>query len=155
MTSIAYQDSRPHQSNARASTVVSRQTNVDLATLHTATTIHMMGQEPYIPKMLRTMTGNVTAYVAPILPVAVITKLGQGLAVYTIADGAVVSSFHCPLTKSQLWERTLNSESISSKFWQSRKEKSPELFQYRSIGSRVLSQSHHHETPTATRVKGL
>lgn len=37
------------------------------------------------------MTGNGIVYVAPILPVAVITKLGQGLAMDTIVDGVLVS----------------------------------------------------------------
>lgn len=36
--------------------------------------MQMATNEPYMPKMLRTMTGNGTAYVAPILPVAVMTK---------------------------------------------------------------------------------
>lgn len=35
----------------------------------------MTGIEPYIPKMLRTITGKGTAYVAPILPVRVMTTL--------------------------------------------------------------------------------
>jgi hypothetical protein len=38
-------------------------------------TDQMIGIEPYIPKMLRTITGNGTAYVAPILPVRVMTTL--------------------------------------------------------------------------------
>lgn len=37
--------------------------------------MQMAGKDPYIPKTLRTMTGNGTAYVAPIFPVKVITTL--------------------------------------------------------------------------------
>jgi hypothetical protein len=37
--------------------------------------IQMAGKDPYIPNMLRIMTGNGTAYVAPIFPVNVITTL--------------------------------------------------------------------------------
>ena len=35
----------------------------------------MAGNEPYMPKTLRTITGKDTLYVAPILPVSVITTL--------------------------------------------------------------------------------
>lgn len=35
----------------------------------------MAGKDPYMPNMLRMMTGNGTAYVAPILPVKVMTTL--------------------------------------------------------------------------------
>ena len=37
--------------------------------------MQMAGKDPYIPKVLRTITGNGTAYVAPILPVKVMTTL--------------------------------------------------------------------------------
>jgi hypothetical protein len=37
--------------------------------------MQMAGREPYMPKMLRTMTGKGMLYVAPILPVKVTTTL--------------------------------------------------------------------------------
>lgn len=37
--------------------------------------MQIAGNEPYMPNMLRTITGNGTAYVAPILPVRVMTTL--------------------------------------------------------------------------------
>jgi hypothetical protein len=37
--------------------------------------MQMAGKDPYIPNMLRIMTGKGTAYVAPIFPVKVITTL--------------------------------------------------------------------------------
>jgi hypothetical protein len=37
--------------------------------------IQMAGNDPYMPKMLRMITGNGTLYLAPILPVKVITTL--------------------------------------------------------------------------------
>jgi len=37
--------------------------------------MQIAGKEPYIPKILRMITGNGTLYVAPILPVKVMTTL--------------------------------------------------------------------------------
>lgn len=37
--------------------------------------MQIAGKDPYIPNMLRMMTGKGTAYVAPIFPVRVITTL--------------------------------------------------------------------------------